>query len=472
MANPKAILSQIGRITLLVVFTFTPIIMFIGQTPTIDTTDAQEISPIEQTIKFWHPYTDERQIALESLVEDFNATNEWDITVEGVSFRNTGLLYDQMILQLIAVNNNTGNNENLPNLLIGFPHEIALYRLTEDTIVDLNSFNDDTEWGFWEVDNTDFVPSIMNIGFDPFSQQQLGLPTRVFTEVMMVNLDALHELGYDEPPSSHAELVEMACAFSEMGGWSDGKFGTVQGFLLPLEAEFLIGMNVANSGQIFDANPTPTFTFDSPSLQEALSMLVDLQQDNCSGIVQSSVDAIEAFAAGQTLFYFGSTSTLGLVHDHIALSYATPFEWGIFPLPGNASDQIYIFGPMMSIVNHLPEANLAAWLFLKWFLSTEPQAIWVEATGSLPIRQSTLENTENSFENFPQWNQAQALIVNQSTIITTLPALAGYDVIRLEIQFALQRILTGANTIDAELTALDRLTNEILFEFADLDVDD
>jgi ABC-type glycerol-3-phosphate transport system substrate-binding protein len=124
----------------------------------------------------------------------------------------------------------------------------------------------------------------------------------------------------------------------------------------------------------------------------------------------------------------------------------------------------------MSVVNHSPESNLAAWQFLKWFLSTDIHSTWIEATGSLPIRQSSSDTFVNSFATFPQWHQAQAL-VNQS-ILTTLPALAGYDVIRLEIQFALQRILATTKTITNELSALDQLSNKILVEFAHSDVDD
>jgi multiple sugar transport system substrate-binding protein/sn-glycerol 3-phosphate transport system substrate-binding protein len=451
------------------VFTFALCVTFIGRT-TFTPVNAQEISPDGQTITFWHPYTDERQIALEALIEEFNATNEWGIIVEIASFQNTGLLYDQMILQLININNFGGNRDGLPNMVIGFPHEIALYALTEETIVDLNQFMHSPLWGFSETDNNDFVPFIMNIGYDPFNQVQLGLPTRLFTESMVVNMDALRELGYDVPPSNHSELIDMACAFREAGGWSDGKFGIAQGFQLPLEAEFLIGMNAANGGTFFEENPAPSFAFNIPPLQGTLSMFVELQDRNCIGTVQSSIDAVDSFAAGQTLFYFGSTATLSLLRDHIAQNYAVPFEWSVFPLPGEQAETAYVFGPIMSVVNHSPESNLAAWQFLKWFLSTDIHSTWIEATGNLPIRQSSSDTFVNSFATFPQWHQAQAL-VNQS-ILTTLPALAGYDVIRLEIQFVLQRILATTKTITNELSALDQLSNKILVEFAHSDVDD
>ena len=463
MAHPRAIVTQFQRMTLLVLFTFMLCVTFIGRRSSNAVT-AQEISPDGQTITFWHPYTDERQTAFETLIDDFNDTNAWGITVEATSFRNSGLLYDQMILQLININYSGSNHDGLPNVVIGFPHEIALYALTDDTIVDLNQFKNDLLWGFSETEISDFVPSIMNIGYDPFRQAQLGFPTRLFSELMIINMDALHELGYDTPPSNLAELVETACAFREAGGWSESKFGTAQGFFLPLEAEFLIGMNAANGGTLFKESPAPYFAFNTPPLEETLTRLVELQARNCIQTVQSSVDAIDSFAAGQSLFYFGNSSILTLLRDNIAQNYAVPFEWGVFPLPGEDTQPIYVFGPIMSIVNQSPESNLAAWLFLKWFLDTEPQSAWVEATGSLAIRQSSTASLVNHFATFPQWQQAQTLI-NQSAL-TTLPALAGYDVIRLEIQFALQRLLATTNTIEAELPALELLSNEILMEFA------
>ncbi len=470
MAHFNAIVTQIRRGIPSIVITSILCLMFITGYSVNPSVIGQDISPQGQTITFWHPYTDERQVVLDAIIEDFNATNEWDIRVESSSFGNTGLLYDQTLLQLIESNNTSRNHDELPNVIIGFPNEIALYALTDDAIVDLNSYIDDSEWGFSGNQESNFMPSILHLGYDVFQKKQLGLPTRLFAEVMMVNLDALASIGYDTPPISHEELIEMTCAFREQGGWSEGKFGVAQGFLIPLEAEFLIGMDMANGGDIFEENPQPRFNFEASSMQETTSILTKLQEQNCVGAVQSSASAIDTFAAGQSLFYFGSTSTLRLIQDAISLNYATPFEWGVFPMPGATSDRIFTFAPLISIFQHTDEADLASWLFLQWFLSNDIHSQWILATGSLPIYQITNDGINNDFETLPQWEQAQILL-NPSSI-KTLPALASYGVVRLEIQFALQRILAGASTVEDELSNLQNLSNEILAEFAHSTIDD
>jgi ABC-type glycerol-3-phosphate transport system substrate-binding protein len=56
------------------------------------------------------------------------------------------------------------------------------------------------------------------------------------------------------------------------------------------------------------------------------------------------------------------------------------------------------------------EKQLASWLFIRWLLSAENQKRWVEATGLLPIRQSTVNLLDAYGRSHPQWAAALELI--------------------------------------------------------------
>lgn len=399
-------------VTQLVIFTFILPILF---TPAVHA---------QTTIRLWHPHTGDRQLTLERLIDQFNRENDQGITVEAVSFDDPGLLYDQIILQLTT-------STDLPHLIMVWPHEAALFDLT-GIIVDLSAYGSST--GFER-------------GFNPNTHKQLGIPDRTFVELMAVNLDALHEMGYSQPPTTMALLEEMACRFER---WSGGRFGNTWGFLMPTDIEFLSGI----SGLLID---NAQVVIDTPPRRHLLQTLINMHREGCITSVQNSFDAIDAFAQGQTLFFMGSSSSLPILHERIEANFAQPFEWRVYPLPGQPT--AVAFGPIISMIDHGPTSNDAAWDFIEWFISPDIHRIWIEATLGLPV-------TPVSIEAFPQWQQA----VQLDTI--SMPALAGYGVVRLEIQFALQRLLAGTSTLEQELPALETLTNQILSDFAGEAVND
>jgi ABC-type glycerol-3-phosphate transport system substrate-binding protein len=67
-------------------------------------------------------------------------------------------------------------------------------------------------------------------------------------------------------------------------------------------------------------------------------------------------------------------------------------------------------GPSYTLLQSTPEKQLAAWLFVRWLLSAENQAKWVEATGLLPLRFSALDSLGEYRAGHPQWNNAVGYI--------------------------------------------------------------
>lgn len=400
--------------------------------------DAQSVDPAGQTIIFWHPHMGGRETALNKLVAQFNAENEWKITVEPRSWQNPGLLYDQIILQLTT----PPENRSLPNIFVAAPYETAMFAL-DGPILDLMLFIQEAEWGF--SDEADFIPGISELGHDPFTYTQLGWPERLFAETLYVNMEALKEIGFDSAPTSLTELGEMGCKFFEQTN--------SPAFQLETRAPVWAGLATANGNPIFD---TRAYTLNTEGMHKSLEIMNHLLAEGCIVRQTTPFAAQDEFTAGRALFYFGSTSALPIIRDTIRQS-ENPFEWDVAPL----SNKPYISGPTLSIFSHSAEADLAAWLFLRWWVSSDINAVWNQATGSLPIRLSAGEMMADDF--YPQWQAAWGMLTLGGYFE---PSVAAQDVVRLEIEFAIGRILDDPTTLEQELSALNNLANEVLVEYS------
>ena len=372
-----------------------------------------------ETIQIWHPFQGERAEFFDNFIAEYNAMAENDRIVESVAFQNAGTLYDQIILQLI-------NNQALPAMAIVWPYEAAIFDLA-DVVHDLSPYVD-----FLAVEQPLWIDPL-TYAQDPVTEKVLGLPLRLFTHQLYVNQDALRELGYDEPPTTLAEIGEMACAFQAAAGWSRGEFGVVHGLDVVLDAETLFALALAQGETLFDGE---SFVFTSDALKTLLVSLLDLQAESCLRFLPNRATGIDTFARGQSLFFIDSSSSSQVIEQAIALNFAQPFVWDTVPLANEGSQLVY--GSIVTLfrqADHLSDDTLA---FLAWLMQAEQRQAWATFTHGL-----SLESPVAEFSTMP------------------LPALAGYDVIRLEIQFALERIVADAETIEPELSALTALSNTI-----------
>ncbi len=386
------------------------------------------------TVTLWHPYSGQQQTQLATLIARYNAENSDNVTVQTLIFNNSGLLYDQIILQLI-------NPSSLPNLALIWPHDAALFDLN-DNLADLAQFES---------------PSIESwlppqVGYDPIRQKQIALPHTAFGMVLAVNLDALAELGYSDLPTTWDDLQVAACALRENGGWSGGQFGTAWGFTATLEAETWLGLSGEQS--LFEDG---RYLLDSPALYESAETLKAMQDTGCLILETDRASAYDTFASGRALFLLLPSSGLAVLQSAIQRSFVHPFAWGAFIPP--TSPAVLVYTPVISMFDSNPTVNRAAWDFMTWFLSPAVNSEWASATNTFPIHATTMLS-ENAL------SQAQQLWSTiQNHAVVPLPTLAGYDVVRLEIRFALQRLLAGTTPPTDEIPALETLANQITLNF-------
>ncbi len=319
-----------------------------------------DVDPAGQVITFWHQHSRAREEALMEIVEDFNTTNEWGITVQAEYQGGYGDIFNKMLTFM--------NTEDVPNLVVAYQNQAATYQLGE-ALIDMDALVYSEMWGLSEDDRADFFPGFFYQDIFPsFGNMRLGFPPNRSMEVLYYNVDWLAELGYDAPPVTPAEFKEMACAATATpfsGALSEGSLG----YQLSVDASRFSSWTFAHGGDMFDYE-TGQYSYDSDASVTAMSFLQDLFDEGCATIVVERYGDQTDFGQGRLLFTVGSSS--GLPYYGSAVDEGAGFDWSVAPIPHTTDEPVMnIYGASVSIPKSSPEGQLAAWLFLKHYTNTE-----------------------------------------------------------------------------------------------------
>jgi len=392
-----------------------------------------EIDPSMQVITYWHQFSRDRETALLEIVEEFNATNEWGITVIPESHGGYSDIFNKMLTFM--------NTEEAPNLVEAYQNQAATYQLG-NSLVDMDAFVYSEKWGLSDEDQADFLPEFFNVDIFPsFGNTRLGFPLNRSMEVMYYNMDWLAELGYDAPPATPAEFKEVACAATAnpfSGATAEGS----SGYELSVNASRFASWTSAFGGDIFDYDASQ-YSYDSTAANEAMSFLQDLINEGCASIVTERDGDPTDFGQGTTLFTVGSSSNLPFYGD--AVKAGSGHKWSVAAIPHTTADPVMnIYGASISIPKTTPEGQLAAWLFLKHYTNTENQAKWALASNYFPVRASAAEDLGDYFSENPAYQTAFDMLEYG----TTEPPVPGYDIVSIMAEEAMAAIAEGADVPD------------------------
>ncbi len=404
------------------------------------------VDPRGQTIRFWHHYPDARQATLHEIINEFNATNRWGITVVPEYKGSYGELFLE-VLPLVGT-------PDAPDMIMAYQNQAAiLYQL--DGLLDLNGLVHSIKWGLGDEDVEALFPNAFSQDLYPiFDDVRLGFPLGRSMQVVYYNRDWMEELGATEPPDTPEAFKKLACAAANRA--FSGSLGeTSVGYAMSVDAYRFLSWAYAFGGQIFAAE-IPQYEFNTPAIVDAMTFLQDLFDEGCLTLVAEQQEDLQAFSQGEALF---TTASSFYLRDYeTTVQEGAGFSWGIAPLPhtGETPSQI-IYGPSVSILNTSPEKQLAAWLLLKHLSTPQIQARWVQASGYLPVSSNTPEYLSSYFEAHPTFQTALGLFPYG----IPEPAAPGYDIVRDETKLVLFSILSGADILET-LDDLTATANRIL----------
>ena len=404
-------------------------------------------------VNLWHPWTGRLGAALADILEEFNRTNQWEITVQVSGYEGFGRLDEEVESALVS--------NTQPDVIVDYGYQ-AQHWDSRQAILDLSPYVNDPVWGLTSDEQADFYPAfwaedVVTDG-DSGQTRRLGIPFYRSAYVLFYNQSWAKEMGYPNPPTTAEDFRVRACAAAQsIREQSDKSDLGKGGWLITPQPGALLGWIHAFGGGIIDPE-APDYLFNTPETRQALEYLKGLQNSGCAWI-ESGVEAQGEFASRHALFVVGSLFDLPAQQEAFALAGSAD-EWVVITFPSRSGPGVDSYGPSLLITPSTPAQQLAAWLVIQWLVYPPNQAKWVAAQETYPTRLSTLGYLTEAASDNPQGAQALELL----PAARSEPSLASWNVMRWALQDVMTQLFNpqfDADQIPALLEELDRVAAEI-----------
>jgi ABC-type glycerol-3-phosphate transport system substrate-binding protein len=321
--------------------------------------------------------------ALMAQIDAFNATNAWGILV--VPEYHGGDAAMRAELQSAIQKGRT------PDLVLG--QSLDALRLG-DAVAPLEPYVADPQYGLTPADLADLYAAALDANRDPRRDKALvSFPVGSAGTVLVYNADRLVAAGYLTPPNSWP-LFKEVCLVTTVDRNGDRQ-PELFGLGFAPRAEFVSAWFLSRGAPLLSADGREP-GFGNETGLRLLETLAESAQGGCFFRTPGVNADLEAFSAGRVAMIFASTSRLREINE--AVEQQGGFRWGVAPVPnGQLPVTMDTGGPAWIVLRGAPEKQLAAWLFARWFASTEQTVAWAQATGQLPVRKSAAQALNEQF---------------------------------------------------------------------------
>jgi multiple sugar transport system substrate-binding protein/sn-glycerol 3-phosphate transport system substrate-binding protein len=398
------------------------------------------------TVTYWYQHTQGREVALKKMIERFNTTNQWGITVKG----EYAGVYSEITNKMTA--GIAGGNT--PDLVVAYQNDSATYELS-DALVDLNPYVADPKFGVSKVELADYFPGFLAQDVNPqFGNKRLGWPPNRSIEILYYNAGWLKALGIAAPPKTWDEFYEDAKKAT------DPAKGTY-GYAISLDASNVFALVIGRGGD-FRTPGGSGYSLDTPQLRASFAFFQKLLKDGYAKKIAEQFGDQTDFANRKVLFTIGTTSGIPFYDEAVKKGAKGPFAWSVAPIPHTtAKPMLNIFGASVSVVKSTPEKQLASWLFLRWMSEPTQQAEWTRVSNYFPVRRSTAAQLGDYLAKNVQFAAAWEAL--QTGDQKAEPSFTGYDQVRDAISAAYNAVLDGAE-VDSTIVALNNKANKIFHQ--------
>lgn len=397
------------------------------------------------TIDVWHPWYGVPASLFDSQVAEFNSVNPWGIQVQATGFQNYTELYEKASAAV--------NGPDRPDMVVGLP-EYAVEWHAQEAVVDLNPYVSDPVYGLDDAEIADF-PSVF-WEQDQVGDVRLGMPAQRTARLLLYNQTWASELGYENPPATTTEFREQACkANLSMRADADPQNDGRGGWLIDTHPITALSWLLAFGG---GAQENGGFRFLTPENIEAARFVKGLFEDDCAWKTQN-LEPLTRFVDRSALF---ATASLDDLPD-LARAFASAGnldKWTVLPFPGAEGSVLVVYGSSYILFDSDDADQLAAWLFIRWLLSPENQADWVNSAGLFPLQASTMGLLADYVAGHPQWAQAVNLLPQGHTT----PQLAAWRTVRVALGDGFSfmfRVDTPVGQVPSILAQLDSVVRDL-----------
>lgn len=365
-------------------------------------------------VNVWHPWFGAEASLFQSQVAQFNTENEWGIIVSGQSQGN----YSELFLQTESAI----ESSSFPQIVIGFPEHALEW---QEHVIDLAPYVSDPIYGLSPTDISDFPEVIWKQ--DDLDGKRFGVPAQRTARFLLYNQGWARELGFDSPPATSAAFEQQACAAHRaLGEDADSTNDPLGGWLIDTHAMTPLSWMIAFGGGAQEADG---YRFLTPGNIAAFRFVKTLQQKSCAWVASPDLPVPDRFAARQALFVTASLEDLPAQARAFSAANNTD-EWTVLKFPGDERSALVVYGSSFIMLESDDATQLASWLFMRWMLSPENQARWVQSTGLFPLRTSTMQLLGDYASSHPQWAEAVKLLSEGETT----PQLASWRLVRVMLE--------------------------------------
>ncbi|WP_099363969.1 ABC transporter substrate-binding protein [Fredinandcohnia onubensis] len=407
--------------------------------------DSEEMSG-PQVVTFWHSMGGAGQEALNTIVDDFNKSQE-EIQVNA-EYQGT---YDESLTKFNAV----AGTDSAPTMIQTF--EIG-------TMSMINSGNIIPIQELVDADGYDMSGLEENIiNYYSLDGKFYSMPFNSSTPVMYYNKDAFTAAGLDPetPPATYEEVEAAGKAIAEsnpeMKGFALQAYGWLWEQLLANQGALLLNNDNGRSETPTEIGWTEE---EGKSIFEWVKRMVD--DGTFANYGTNGDNMVAGFLAGDVAMFLQSSASARDVIDN------APFEVGIafLPHPENKEREgVVIGGASLWMIDGKPEVETkAAWEFMKYLQTPEVQAKWHVGTGYFAINPDAYEEqlVIDAHAEKPQLrvtvDQLQATessFATQGALMDMLPQ--GRKV----METALESVYNGGSVDEAYTTAVDQFNKAI-----------
>ena len=323
------------------------------------------------TIEMWHYMNGGQAEALNSIIEDFNATNDKGITVNAISQGSIGDLNKKVI--------SAAQSNSLPAIINVYP-DLATGLIEDNKLVDLALFINDENVGMAD-EMDDFVDTFIEETSQWGEGKIYGLPMTKSTEVLYVNKNMLESLGYtleDLEDLTFEKLAEISNkAVTELG---------VAGFGFDSSSNAFISSLKMDGPDFVESNGT--INVDNEWVREYMTFFQQQAQSGAFRIAGEDKFLSNPFVNQKMLCYQGSSAGYAYLNNDGA------FEIAVVEVPvfqGKDKAVMQQGASLFATNNVSAEAQYAAYEFVKFATNAENTAKFATATGYLPVRKSAIE---------------------------------------------------------------------------------
>ena len=402
-------------------------------------------------IQFWHVYSDSPGEGLQALVDEFNATNTYGIIVQALNQGNYGDVEDKV---------NAGiQSGDLPDVVMAYTNSLADW-YSVDSIIDLNPYINDPEYGLTAEQLADLYPHLKAAGSTP-EGAWIAYPMTQSANVLVYNFTWAEELGFENPPATSADLKEIACAAAAENTAKGGDFAGTGGLVYyPNATNWLHFLYAFGGSELNEAGDAYDFT--SQAAIDASLFLLDMKTSGCLFQTESYPNPEQA----QRKALITMSSTAGAPYYVAAFEQAgnTTDVWGWLAAPGpDGKLAVDAFQQMLGVVPSTEDEQLASWLFVKWLTSPEIQARWVKISGYYGTQTSTETLLADYAVENPVWASGVELAAVGPSEPQTFPA---WSSVRRAINDAAAELFNATDQAQIEeiLTRLTQTANDLVAE--------